>query len=57
MGLYNDALLTTGVDASNDLNNYAYNNMKHGMLLAVKNITSFQKTADVELKLTWTLTI
>lgn len=57
MGLYNDALLTTGVDSSNDINSYPFNNMQHGMLLAVKNITSFQKTSDVELKLTWTLTI
>lgn len=57
MGLYNDACLTTGVDASQDSNSYAYNNMKHGMLLAVKNITAFQKTSDTEIVLTWTLTI
>lgn len=57
MGLYNDAHLTTATDSSNDLTSYPYNNMKHGMLLAIKNITSFQKTADVEIKLTWTLTI
>lgn len=57
MGLYNDALLTTTTDQSNETQSYAFNNMQHGMLLAVKNITSFQKSADVELKLTWTLTI
>lgn len=57
IGLYNDALLTTGVDSANDTNSYAYNNMKHGMLLAIKNITAIQKTADTEIKLTWTLTI
>lgn len=57
IGLYNDAWLATGVDASNDANSYPFQNMQHGMLLAKKNITTFQKTADVELKLTWTLTI
>lgn len=57
MGLYNDALLTTSVDGSEDTDSYPYKNMQHGMLLAIKNITSFQKTADVELKVTWTLTI
>lgn len=57
IGLYNDALLTTGTTSSNDLQSYPFNNMQHGMLLAIKNISSFNKTADVELKLTWTLTI
>ena len=57
MGLYNDAFLTTGVTASNDLTSYPYNNMQCGMLLAVKNITAFQKNADTEIKLQWTLTI
>ena len=57
MGLYNDAWLTTGVTQSNDLTSYPFNNMQCGMLLAVKNITAFQKNADTEIKLQWTLTI
>lgn len=57
IGLFNDARLTSGVSASNDANSYPYLNMPCGMLLAIKNITSIQKTADVNLVLTWTLTI
>lgn len=57
IGLFNDARLTTGVTNSADGNSYPYLNMPCGMLLAIKNITAFEKTADVELKLTWTLTI
>lgn len=57
MGLYNDALLTTSSTGSSDTNTYPYLNMQHGMLLALKNITAFQKSADVEMKISWTLTI
>lgn len=57
MGLYNDCRLTTTETAANDLNNYPYLNMPCGMLLAVKNITAFEKTADSEIIITWTLTI
>jgi hypothetical protein len=57
MGLYNDAHLTTTTNASNDLTSYPYNNMQCGMLLAIKNITAFQKNADTEIRLQWTLTI
>lgn len=57
MGLFNDARLTTGTDSSQDLNSYPYNNMPCGMLLAIKNITAFEKTADSEVVITWTLTI
>lgn len=55
MGLYNDAYLdpTMGGTASG----YAYSNMSCGMLLALKNITSFTKTDDNEMTITWTLTI
>lgn len=56
MGLYNDSLLGTSVKTL-DESTYPYGNMPCGMLLAVKNITAFAKTADVELNLTWTLTI
>lgn len=56
MGLYNDAMLTTSINNVN-FSDYTYFNMPCGMLLAVKNITAFDKTADVELNLTWTLTI
>lgn len=57
IGLFNDARITTGITAENDANSYPYLNMPCGMLLAIKNITSIQKTADVNLVLTWTLTI
>lgn len=57
MGLFNDARLTTTTTATKDSTSYPYLNMPCGMLLAVKNITAFEKTADVELKITWTLTI
>ena len=57
IGLFNDARITSGVGADNDANSYPYLNMPCGMLLAIKNITSIQKTADVNLVLTWTLTI
>ena len=56
MGLYNDALLdpTMGYGTAEG---YAYSNMCCGMLLALKNITSFTKTDDNEMVVTWTLTI
>lgn len=56
MGLYNDAHLVTSL-TNPDRTAYSYANMPCGMLLAIKNITAFDKTADVELNLTWTLTI
>lgn len=52
IGLYNDALLDTG-----DGENTYMNSMPCGMLLAVKNIQSFTKTADTSIVFTWTLTI
>ena len=39
------------------ISGYAYSNMCCGMLLALKNITSFTKTDDNEMVVTWTLTI
>ena len=55
MGLYNDAKLAASLKP--DTSSYTWTNMPCGMLLAIKNITAFDKTADVELNLTWTLTI
>lgn len=52
IGLYNDAFLDTG-----DGDNMYMNSMPCGMLLAVKNIQSFTKTADTSIVFTWTLTI
>jgi hypothetical protein len=56
MGLYNDALLDPTMGEKPE-NTYAYSNMCCGMLLALKNITSFTKTDDNEMTITWTLTI
>ena len=55
MGLYNDAFLDPTFGSGSE--GYAYSNMCSGMLLALKNITSFTKTDDNEMKVTWTLTI
>ena len=56
MGLYNDAYLDPSMGNDNP-DSYAYTNMCCGMLLALKNITSFTKTDDNEMTITWTLTI
>ena len=56
MGLYNDAYLDPSMGNDNP-DSYAYSNMCCGMLLALKNITSFTKTDDNEMTITWTLTI
>jgi len=53
IGLYNDCLLEDldGQDSS------IASKMPFGTLLAIKNISSFTKTADQEIVFTWTLTI
>ena len=57
IGLYNDALLDPYMGTSGESEGYAKGNMPCGMLLALKNITSFTKTDDNEMTITWTLTI
>lgn len=57
IGLYNDALLDNSGNGSSEADEYGMSNMPCGMLLALKNITSFAKTDDNELTMTWTLTI
>jgi hypothetical protein len=57
MGLYNDAHLDPTLENGAGVDSYAYKNMQNGMLLALKNITSFTKTDDNEMTITWTLTI
>lgn len=53
IGLFNDALLPLKEGAQST---YA-NKMPCGMLLAIKNISQFTKTADEEIVFSWTLTI
>jgi len=55
LGLFNDALFDTSSSTSDS--SVAKTNMPCGMMLAVKNIQSFSKTADSSIELTWTLTI
>lgn len=54
VGLYNDAVF--GTDTTKSPTKYSAN-MPCGMLLAIKNIQSFTKTADESIEFTWTLTI
>lgn len=56
IGLFNDALINTVSDANNPATKQA-SNMPCGMMLAVKNIQNFTKTADESIEFTWTLTI
>ena len=56
IGLFNDALINTVSDANNTKTKQALN-MPCGMMLAVKNIQNFTKTADESIEFTWTLTI
>lgn len=52
VGLFNDAYFsTTSIKSKNA------GNMPCGMMLAVKNIQNFTKTADESIEFTWTLTI
>lgn len=59
LGLFNDAVFSTdsrpGVNAAGAA--YVKNNMPCGMMLGIKNIQSFTKTADESIEFTWTLTI
>lgn len=66
IGLYNDSKLLISSKGSsagttsgtkNDGSWYANQNMPYGMLLAVKNIAPFTKTAGTTYRITWTLTI
>jgi hypothetical protein len=57
VGLFCDALLTNGVDASSSQNEYPYKNMSHGTMLAKKYITPFTKVSDTSVSLTWSLQI
>jgi len=58
VGLFNDALFETVSDASaNSSSNAIRGNMQSGMLLAIKNIQKFSKSADESIEFTWTLTI
>lgn len=56
IGLFNDAILASDAQGGTD-NPTASGNMPCGMLLAIKNIEAFTKTADEMIVLTWTLTI
>lgn len=56
IGLFNDALINTTSD-KNNLKTKQASNMPCGMMLAVKNIQNFTKTADESIEFTWTLTI
>ena len=56
IGLFNDALISTVSSTGNTLTKQA-SNMPCGMMLAVKNIQNFTKTADESIEFTWTLTI
>lgn len=59
IGLYNDArlIVNSGSTETRDGSYYARVNMPDGMLLAVKNIAPFTKTAETTYRITWTLTI
>ena len=54
VGLFNDALISIQEGVPNSS---LWPKMPCGMMLAVKNIASFTKTADEEINFTWTLTI
>jgi hypothetical protein len=56
VGLFNDAHFATESTASAE-NNTIKQNMPCGMMLAIKNIQNFSKTADESIEFTWTLTI
>lgn len=56
IGLFNDARYNTGSSEVQPTTTIA-NNMPCGMMLAVKNIQNFTKTADESIEFTWTLTI
>ena len=56
IGLFNDALINTVSSTTNPTTKQA-SNMPCGMMLAVKNIQNFTKTADESIEFTWTLTI
>ena len=56
IGLFNDALINTVSSTNNPATKQA-SNMPCGMMLAVKNIQNFTKTADESIEFTWTLTI
>ena len=56
IGLFNDALINTTSDKNNPKTKQS-SNMPCGMMLAVKNIQNFTKTADESIEFTWTLTI
>ena len=56
IGLFNDALINTVSGVNNPKTKQA-SNMPCGMMLAVKNIQNFTKTADESIEFTWTLTI
>lgn len=55
IGLFNDARLAYDTAPTED--GVVSENMPCGMLLAIKNIEAFTKTADEMIVLTWTLTI
>ena len=54
--MFNDALINTVSGKENPTTKQA-SNMPCGMMLAVKNIQNFTKTADESIEFTWTLTI
>lgn len=56
IGLFNDARYNTSSSSQQSTTRIA-NNMPCGMMLAVKNIQNFTKTADESIEFTWTLTI
>lgn len=56
VGLFNDAKFNTAADTAQPTTPIA-ENMPCGMMLAVKNIQNFTKTADESIEFTWTLTI
>ena len=55
VGLFNDVLFSTR--SAKNADSIARRNMPCGMMLAVKNIQNFSKTADTSIEFTWTLTI
>lgn len=57
VGLYNDAVFSTKSSSTPSGSSTIINNMPCGMLLAIKNLQSFTKTADESIEFTWTLTI
>lgn len=60
IGLYNDSQVVNKPDSvpnTSDGAYYTYTNMKHGTLLAVKNIAPFSKQASSSYVISWTLTI